>query len=254
MARPEKPVDVSGGPAAQFASELRQLREGAGSPTYRDMARHALYSASVLSSAANGYRLPTLQVTLAYVRACGGDLEEWRRRWLRAQRLDSGLANGPAERRLRPVPASVQLLPLPSPAQLPLRARVFTGRHAELSRLAEGSAAGPVVISGPAGIGKSELALAYAHRLAQDMTDGRLYANLDHYPVLPGPSFATNQEALIDGFLHALGIPQHQLPVTPGQRIGLYRSILAKRRVLVLLENACCETQVRPLLAESGSV
>ena len=65
MGRPEKPVDVSGGSVARFASELRRLREDAGRPTYRDMALCALYSASVLSSAANGQRLPA---TLRHVR------------------------------------------------------------------------------------------------------------------------------------------------------------------------------------------
>src|SRR5215469_2975368 len=115
MGRPEKPVDVTGGPVAQFASELRRLREEAGSPTYRDMARGALYSASVLSSAANGRRLPTLSVTLAYVGACGGDPGEWRHRWSAARQAETGPARSIV--RPRPAPAS----PLPHPAQLPWR-------------------------------------------------------------------------------------------------------------------------------------
>ncbi|TMR01599.1 helix-turn-helix domain-containing protein, partial [Actinomadura soli] len=82
MGRPEKPINASSGAVAAFASELRRLRALAGNPTYRDMARSALYSPSVLSSAASGHRLPTLQVTLAFVAACGGDQEVWRRRWL----------------------------------------------------------------------------------------------------------------------------------------------------------------------------
>lgn len=245
MGRPEKPVDFSGGSTARFAGELRRLREEAGGPTYRDMARSVLYSASVLSSAASGNRLPTLHVTLAYVHACGGDAEEWRHRWFEAQREETGRPADLDENVARIRPASARSLP--RPAQLPLRSRAFTGRGDELRRLTDGgSAAGPVVISGPAGIGKSELALAYAHRLAQDMTDGQLYADLGH-----NASTSAVPHAVVDGFLRALGVAAQQLPAAADQRIGLYRSLLAQRKVLVLLENACCERQVRPLLAES---
>ncbi|UTP36805.1 eIF2A-related protein [Streptomyces rapamycinicus] len=81
MGRPEKPIDPQGGPVARFACELRKLRDEAGAPGYRSMARRAGYSAATLSQAAGGERLPTLPVALAYVRACHGDVGEWRRRW-----------------------------------------------------------------------------------------------------------------------------------------------------------------------------
>lgn len=64
-----------------FAEGLRRLRQQIGSPSYRDLAKRAHYSASALSQAANGRALPTLAVTLAFVNACGGDPEEWARRW-----------------------------------------------------------------------------------------------------------------------------------------------------------------------------
>ncbi|MGW6498863.1 nSTAND1 domain-containing NTPase [Nonomuraea angiospora] len=64
-----------------FAADLRRLRERAGSPRYRELAQRAHYSASTLSEAASGRRLPSLEVTLAYVRACDGDVEEWETRW-----------------------------------------------------------------------------------------------------------------------------------------------------------------------------
>jgi hypothetical protein len=218
VGRPEKPVDVSGGSPARFASELRRLRADAGSPTYRDMARTALYSASVLSSAANGHRLPTLHVALAYARACGGDAEEWRHRWFEAQRTETGPPGGPDERAARILSASAP--PLPRPAQLPLRSRAFTGRRGELRWLTDGGpAVGPVVISGPAGIGKSELALAYAYHLAPDMDDGQLYADLGHN----APSSA-EPYAVIEGFLRALSVPAQQLPAAAGPRVGLFRS------------------------------
>src|SRR5436305_3678085 len=82
--RPESRLDPSAGPAARIAAELRKLRTEAGSPTYRVMAQRTGQGASTLSQAASGERLPTLPVVLAYVRACGGDEEEWEERWREA--------------------------------------------------------------------------------------------------------------------------------------------------------------------------
>lgn len=81
MGRQEKPFDPDAGPVERFAHDLRQLREQAGKPTYRAMAGKGNASASALSAAASGSRLPSLMVTLAYVRACDGDLQEWQARW-----------------------------------------------------------------------------------------------------------------------------------------------------------------------------
>ncbi|TWP52124.1 helix-turn-helix domain-containing protein [Lentzea tibetensis] len=81
MARSERPLEFDGSGAAEFAAELRLLRQQAGSPTYRELARRAHYSSTTLSDAAGGRKLPTLEVTRAYVRACGGDVETWTRRW-----------------------------------------------------------------------------------------------------------------------------------------------------------------------------
>ena len=81
MARPESPVGP-GPPALEaFATDLRRLREKAGNPGYRELARRALFSATTLSEAAGGRRLPTLAVTLGYVAACNGDQAEWEQRW-----------------------------------------------------------------------------------------------------------------------------------------------------------------------------
>ena len=82
--RPESPLDPSVGPVARFAAELRKLRAEAGSPTYRVMAQRAGQGTSTLSQAAGGERLPTLPVALAYVKACGGDPQEWEGRWRQA--------------------------------------------------------------------------------------------------------------------------------------------------------------------------
>jgi len=81
MPRPERPLDTGDDPLTLFAHELRQLRSDAGSPPYRQLSREAHYSPSTLADAAGGRTMPSLAVTLAFVRACGGDPEEWERRW-----------------------------------------------------------------------------------------------------------------------------------------------------------------------------
>jgi hypothetical protein len=81
MPRPERPIDPGSGPLAEFALGLRELRQRAGKITYRQLHRSSGRTASALSEAASGNRLPTLQITMAYVRACGGNLQEWERRW-----------------------------------------------------------------------------------------------------------------------------------------------------------------------------
>ncbi|GAA2805389.1 hypothetical protein GCM10010452_37670 [Crossiella cryophila] len=81
MPRAEQPLESGDGALTRFAADLRALRRLAGGITYRELAKLAHVSASVLSSAAGGRTLPSLQVTLAYVRACGGDVGGWERRW-----------------------------------------------------------------------------------------------------------------------------------------------------------------------------
>lgn len=108
MARQEKAVDPGAGPLQAFAFELREVRAEAGSPTYRALAKTAGYSAATLSEAASGIRKPTLDVVLAYVGACHGDVELWRKRWHELQ-----VALAP------PAPALVEIDPLPEPPEAP---------------------------------------------------------------------------------------------------------------------------------------
>ncbi|WP_330352059.1 helix-turn-helix transcriptional regulator [Streptomyces chartreusis] len=100
MPRGERPLEADGGPLLDFAAKLRKVREEAGSPTYRDLARRAHYSIATLSGAASGRQLPTLAVTLAYVRACGGDEGEWERIWRRtAAECASNAVSDPGQAR-----------------------------------------------------------------------------------------------------------------------------------------------------------
>ena len=106
MGRPERPLDPESGPQQLFASQLRQLREHAGRPTYRAMTAVVNYSAPALSRAAAGERFPPLDATLAFVRACGGDGADMAAALAaRTLRVDSGAAGaddragrGPARR------------------------------------------------------------------------------------------------------------------------------------------------------------
>ncbi|GAA3299728.1 ATP-binding protein [Dactylosporangium vinaceum] len=242
MGRPEKPVNNAGGLAAQFAANLRQLRAQAGNPTYREMARSARFSSSVLSSAASGNRLPSLPVTLAFVAACRGDKEEWRQRWLA---VTGGYTRLPTRERTPNRRSDGQQYP----AQLPQRPRGFIGRQRELAWLRTPGDT-PVIISGPTGAGKTDLALYYAYGQAAEMTDGQLYADLgaSHDEQEPPSPYD-----ILDGFLRALGVPGDQLSGTPGYRVGLYRTLLAERRLLVVLDNVWDERQVRPLLVETDA-
>ncbi|MFE2103750.1 helix-turn-helix domain-containing protein [Streptomyces sp. NPDC059468] len=87
MARPEKPIDPQA-PYAAFAHQLRKLRDSAGSPAYKALARKTGYSVATLSQAASGWRLPSLEVTRAYATACGGTEQHWEEQWMIARQDD----------------------------------------------------------------------------------------------------------------------------------------------------------------------
>ncbi len=158
---------------------------------------------------------------------------------------------GPAE----PVPGGDGLLVVPR--QLPAAVAHFTGRADELAILSGslerlGTPDGTVVISsigGTPGVGKTALAVHWAHQVAERFPDGQLYVNLRGF----GPSAPpmTAGEAVC-GFLESLGVPRDRIPAGPDAQAGLFRSMLAGRRTLVVLDNAADEAQVRPLLPGSA--
>lgn len=138
-----------------------------------------------------------------------------------------------------------------APAQLPHDVLGFTGREPELTgldSLAAGQRGAAVVITaidGVAGIGKTALAVHFAHRAAAAFPDGQLFVNLrgfdpDHPPLGPGDVLAR--------FVRALGADPSQLPADPDELSAMYRSQLSGRRVLIVLDNAASAEQVRPLL------
>jgi tetratricopeptide (TPR) repeat protein/transcriptional regulator with XRE-family HTH domain len=150
---------------------------------------------------------------------------------------------GAAEQSTRPV----------VPRQLPGSQRHFTGRAAELERLAAlldqhdgGHRAMTVVaISGTAGVGKTALAVHWAHQIADRFPDGQFYINLRGFDPSASPMPAG---AALRAFLDALQVPPAQIPASLDAQVGLYRSLLADRRCLVVLDNAADAGHVRALL------
>jgi DNA-binding SARP family transcriptional activator/transcriptional regulator with XRE-family HTH domain len=145
-----------------------------------------------------------------------------------------------------------------APRQLPPDTEDFTGRQFALQRLharvrdrRHGSTA--VVITaavGKAGVGKTTLAVHAAHQLRRSFPDGQLYVNLRGVEAQ-----ALDPAEVLGGFLRALGVEGRSIPDDLDERARLYRSLLADRRTLVLLDNAADEAQVRPLLpAGAGNV
>jgi hypothetical protein len=148
----------------------------------------------------------------------------------------------------------------PVPAQLPPDVRSFVGRTGYLRRLDslladEGggterfpSSVAIAVIAGTGGVGKTSLAVRWAHQVRRHFPDGQLYVNLRGFDAHGDPVSAA--EAL-RGLLEALQGPEQQIPATVQGQIGLYRSLLADKRILLLLDNARHADQVRPLLPNS---
>ncbi len=179
-----------------------------------------------------------------------------------ASAMAQTLSGNPVARPL-PGPATNQVSPAPRqlaragadavPWQLPAAVGCFTGRDTELAALtglldAHPGARPPAMvisaIGGTAGVGKTALAVHWAHRVAERFPDGQLYVNLRGYdPGEPVPA----ADALAD-FLRALGVPGTDIPDGAEDRARLYRSRLAGRRMLVLLDNSRDGEQVRPLL------
>jgi DNA-binding SARP family transcriptional activator/tetratricopeptide (TPR) repeat protein len=133
------------------------------------------------------------------------------------------------------------------PAMLPAAVPGFTGREAEqgtLSATAAGTAASVLVISGTAGVGKTALAVHWAHQHAGGFPGGQLYVNLRGF----GPADPLRPAEALRIFLDALAVPAAQIPATLDGRQSAYRSRLAGTKTLIVLDNAGDPDQVRPLL------
>jgi DNA-binding SARP family transcriptional activator/tetratricopeptide (TPR) repeat protein len=159
------------------------------------------------------------------------------------------------------VPAAAEVpaaaVDVPVPAQLPPGVSAFTGRDRELATLdsalaSTGGQPSAVVISavsGTAGVGKTALAVQWAHRVRPEFPDGQLYVNLRGYD----PDQPVTAAQALAGFLGGLGVTGQNIPPDLDERAARYRSEIAGRRMLVVLDNAGSVEQVRPLLPGTPS-
>src|SRR5688572_7153258 len=233
---------------AALAAVLRRLRrrearrEGANPLTYRELAARTGWSHGIIGEYLAGRVLPPTDRFDALIRLLGATAEEQGALATARDRVEESRRGAP----VRPATAV--------PRQLPAEAFGFSGRQEqldELDRLLERGAPGRAVVisavSGTAGVGKTTLAVTWAHRVAGGFPDGQLYVDLRGYdeeqPVPPGDALAR--------FLRGLGVAATDIPAEVDERAATYRTLLAGRRMLVLLDNASGADQVRPLLPGS---
>ena len=172
--------------------------------------------------------------------------------------ITAGVLSPPAEPAPEPRQARSTRRAASGPAQLPADIADFTGRDEQVKRLSDllsgtGASGDPgavriAVVAGSGGLGKTSLAVHAAHRVRRRFPDGQLYVDLlgaTAAPLLPGDVLAR--------FLRDLGVDGRDIPVDEDERAARYRTTLARRRMLVVLDNARDAAQVRPLLPGSAS-
>ncbi len=148
------------------------------------------------------------------------------------------------QRILAGTPVTTAVKPVVVPRQLPAVPASFVGRRTELGRL-DAVAAGTVVLGGPGGIGKTWLALHWAHRHRERFPDGQLFVDLRGFSPDERPM---DPDVAVRGFLDTLGVEPGRVPTDAHARTALFRSLVAGKRLLLVLDNATGTGQVVPLL------
>ena len=247
----------------QVGTMLRSIRERTGL-TQEGLAERASVSARTIRNLEAGVGRPRSNTVLLLADALELGTDQKRRLLAMARRFASPehepSAPAPNEDPDSPPEAQVTTRTAAAageaPEQLPLDVYGFTGRSHELDRLdsmldeaGDGSTAAAVfIVAGTAGVGKTALAIHWAHQVAGWFPDGQLYVNLRGFD--PSGSVMSPAEA-VRGFLDALGVPPQRVPASAEAQAALYRSLLAGRPMLIILDNARDAEQVRPLLPGS---
>jgi tetratricopeptide (TPR) repeat protein/transcriptional regulator with XRE-family HTH domain len=211
-----------------FGNRLRQARQAAGW-SLRELAGRVHYNTGYLSKIENGLRPASIEL---------------------AKRCDEELGTGGALVEL--VPRVVPKSNRPTPRQLPAHDPRLVGRVADIEALdamLDSDRMTIAVISGTAGVGKTTLALHWAHRIQARFPDGQLYAGMRGF----GPQAPLDAGRVLRGFLQDLGVAPQAIPAEEDERAAMFRSLLADRRVLVVLDNVRDTEHVRPLLPGSAT-
>jgi len=244
--------EVPDGQIQVLFDALHDLHHQVGWPSLREMAKEVGCSHTTVSVAFSEPRVPRWGLLELIVEALGGETERFHKLWLVASAAakDRGDAQPPP----RPGDTAASR---PPPRELPPDVTGFTGRAGQLAALdlllAGAGAAAPAIVisavSGTAGVGKTALAVHWAHRVAGHFPDGQLYVDLRGYD--PGQPVAAAQA--LQAFLRTLGLQASAMPNETAELAARYRTMVAGRRMLVLLDNAHSVDQVRDLLPGSPS-
>jgi len=230
----------------------RQARQrGDAELTHRELAAKTGWSHGIIGAYLAGQVLPPTDRFDVLIRLLGASRVEQGALATARDRVEE-LRRGRADIAASPVIVSAPVVP----RQLPPAVPHFVGRAAELAALTDlvdrsvrpGGTVVITAIGGTAGIGKTTLAVHWAHRIADRFVDGQLYVNMRGFGSTGSPMTAAEA---VRAFLDALGVPPERIPAALDAQVGLYRSLLADRQALVLLDNARDADQVRPLLPGS---
>ena len=225
-------------PQDELAARLRLLQELSGLGV-RALARDAGLSSSSLSRYLTGRTVPPWPAVVALCRLVKRDPRPLRPLW---ERISNPLPAPPkSSRQARPVPRN----------DLPRDAPDFTGREVHLAAVVAAiDSHGAVSVDGMAGVGKTCLAVHAAHRLTADFPDAQLYVDLHGFTEGRPPLDADSALRMLLG---ALDVPSERVPQEGIEQLSAcWRSELARRRVVVVLDNAADADQVRPLLPGAG--